>query len=47
MKNGLSRILNDLDRARRGGMREIEKVGTRRKEGRGGNDEESEKTKKL
>ena len=43
MKNGLVRILNDLDSAGRGERRDKEKGGTRRKEGRGGRrDEESE-----
>ena len=46
MKNGLLRILNDLDSAGRGGRRDEEEGGTRRKEGRGGRrDEESEKMK--
>ena len=36
MKNGLLRILNDLDRAGRGGRRDEEVGGTRRKEERGG-----------
>ena len=36
MKNGLSRILNDLDSAGRGRKRDEEEGGTRRKEGRGG-----------
>ena len=39
MKNGLLRILNISDSAGRGGMRDKEEVGTRRKERRGGNDE--------
>ena len=59
MKNGLIRILNDLDSAGRGGRRNEEKGGTRRKEGRGGRrneeergtrgtrDEESEKNEKV
>ena len=43
MKDGLSRILNDLDSAGR-----EEERGTRRKEGRGGGkDEESEKNDKV
>ena len=33
MKNGLLRILNDLDSAGRGGRRDEEKGGTRRNEG--------------
>ena len=36
MKNGLLRILNDLDSAGRGEKRDEEEGGTRRKEGRGG-----------
>ena len=36
MKNGLLRILNDLDSAGRGGRRDEEEGGTRRKEERGG-----------
>ena len=36
MKNGLLRILNDLDSAGRGKKRDEEEGGTRRKEGRGG-----------
>ena len=32
-KNGFIRILNDLDNAGRGGRRDEEEVGTRRKEG--------------
>ena len=36
MKNGLLRILNDLDSAGRGRKRDGEEGGTRRKEGRGG-----------
>ena len=44
VKNGFLRILNDLDSAGRGGRRDEEKGGMRRKEGRGGRrDEESEK----
>ena len=52
MKNGLLRILNDLDSARRGKKRDKERRrdnedgGTGREEGRGGRrDEESEKMK--
>ena len=42
MKNRLLRILNDLDSAGRGGRRDEEEGGTRRKEERGGwrNEEE-------
>ena len=48
MKNGLLRILNDLDSAGRGGRRDEEEGGMRRKEGRGGRrEEESEKLKKI
>merc|ERR1712237_71361 len=59
MKNGLLRILNDLDSAGRGKKRDKEEGGARRKEGQGGRmdrrkegrggrtDEESEKMKKL
>ena len=47
MKNGLLWILDDSDSAVRGGMRDMEEVETRRKVGRGGNDEESGKRKKL
>ena len=36
IKNGLLRILNDLDSAGRGGRRDEEEGGTRRKEERGG-----------
>ena len=36
MKNGLLRILNDLDSAGRGKKRDEEEGGTRRKKGRGG-----------
>ena len=36
MKNGLLRILNDLDSAGRGRKRDEEEEGTRREEGRGG-----------
>ena len=57
MKNGLLRILNDLDSAGRGGRREEEEGGTRRNEGREGvtgrkegpggrRNEESEKMRK-
>ena len=42
MKNGLLRILNDLDRAGRGGRRDEEEGGTRRKEERGGRRNEEE-----
>ena len=42
MKNGLLRILNDLDSAGRGGRRDKEEGGTRRKEGRGGRRDEEE-----
>ena len=35
MKNGLLRILNDLDSAGRGGRRDEEEGRTRRKDGRG------------
>ena len=42
MKNGLLRILNDLDSAGRGGRRDKEKGGSRRKEGRGGRRNEEE-----
>ena len=48
MKNGLLRILNDLDSDGRGEKTDGEGEGTRRKEERGGRrDEESEKIKKL
>ena len=48
LKNGLLQILNDLDSAGRGGRRDEEEGGMRRKEGRGGRrEEESEKLKKL
>ena len=40
LKNGLLRILNDLDSAGRGKKRDEEGGGTRRKEGRGRRDEE-------
>ena len=36
MKNGLLRILNDLDSAGQGKKRDKKEGGTRRKEGRGG-----------
>ena len=36
MKNGLLRVLNDLDSAGRGKKRDEEEGGMRRKEGRGG-----------
>ena len=36
MKNGLLRILNDLEGTGRGRKRDVEEGGTRRKEGRGG-----------
>ena len=42
MKNGLLRILNDLDSAGRGGRRDEEEGGTRREEGRGGRRDEDE-----
>ena len=42
MKNGLLRILNDLDSAGRGKKRDEEEGGTRRKEGRGGKRNEEE-----
>ena len=42
MKNGLLRILNDLDSAGRGKKRDKEKRGMRRKEGRGGMRDEGE-----
>ena len=42
MKNGLLWILNDLDSAGRGGRRDEEEGGTRRKEGRGGRRNEEE-----
>ena len=42
MKNGLLRILNDLDSAGRGGRRDEEEGGTRRKEERGGRRDEEE-----
>ena len=38
-ENGLLRILNDLDSAGRGGRRDEEEVGMRRKEERGRRDE--------
>ncbi len=45
VKNGPLRILNDLDSAGRGGRKDKEEGGTRRKEGRGGRrDEEEEET---
>ena len=43
MKNGLLRILNDLDSAGRGGRRDEEEGGTRRKEERGGRRDERNK----
>ena len=42
MKNGLLRILNDLDSAGRGGRRDEEEGGTRRKEEQGGRRNEEE-----
>ena len=42
MKNGLLRILNDLDSAGRGGRRHEEEEGTRMKEERGGRRDEEE-----
>ena len=42
MKNGLLWILNDLDSAGRGGRRDEEEGGTRRKEERGGRRNEEE-----
>ena len=42
MKNGLLRILNDLDSAGRGKKRDEEEGGMRRKEGRGGRRDEEE-----
>ena len=42
MKNGLLRILNDLEGAGRGRKRDEEEGGTRRKEGRGGRSDEEE-----
>ena len=42
MKNGLLRILNDLNSAGRGGGRDEEEGGMRRKEGRGGRRDEEE-----
>ena len=48
MKNGLLRILSDLDSPGRGRKRDEEEGGARRKERRGGrSDEGSEKMKKL
>ena len=48
LKNGLLRILNDLDSAGRGKKRDEEEGGTGRTEGRGGRrGDESEKMKKL
>ena len=47
-ENGPLQIVNDLDSAGRGGRRDEEERGTRRKERRGGrSDEESEKMKNL
>ena len=43
MKNGLLRILDDLDSAGRGGRRDEEEEGTRRKEERGGRRDERNK----
>ena len=42
MKNGLLRVLNDLNSAGRGKKGDEEEVGTRRKEGRGGGRDEEE-----
>ena len=42
MKNGLLRILNNLDTAGRGKKRDEEERGTGRKEGRGGRRDEEE-----
>ena len=42
MKNRLLRTLNDLDSAGRGGRRDEEEAGTRRKEGQGGRRDEEE-----
>ena len=42
VKNGPLRILNDLDSAGRGGRRDEEEGGTRRKEGGGGRRDEEE-----
>ena len=48
MKNGLLRILNDLDSAGLGRKRDEKEGGTRRKEGRGGRmDEEEGATKRV
>ena len=48
MKNGLLRILNDLDSAGQGGRRDEEEGGTERKEGRGGRKyQESKKNEKV
>ena len=47
MKNGILRILNDLDSAGRGKKRDGEEGGKRRKEGRGGRiDEEEGRTRR-
>ena len=43
MKNGLLRILTDLDSAGRGRKRDGEEGGTRRKEGQGGRRDEEER----
>ena len=43
MKNGLLRILNDLEVAGRVRKRDEEEGGTRRKEGRGGRSNEDER----
>ena len=42
MKNGLFRILNDLDSAGRGRKRDEKEGATRRKEGQGGRSDEEE-----
>ena len=47
MKNGLLRILNNLDSAGQGVMRDKEEGGTGRKEGRGGRRDEERGEKKL
>ena len=47
MKNGLLRIQSDSHSAGRGRERNKEEVGTRRKEGQGGNNEESEKKENV
>ena len=48
MKNGLLRILNNLDSVGQGNKRDEEEGGTARKEGRGGRrDEKSDKNEKV